>query len=190
MNTIIKLTDTQRQVLEHAAAQPDGLIAWFPDNINGGARQKVIEGLLNRGLVTGSGMFDCCISADGYVALGRDMPAPATTHPDPEIEAAVSAAEAQWVRSGAQESQAAAKQLRNGGVEGKPRPRANSKQATVIQMLRRPEGASIAQICETTGWLGHTTRGFLAGSVKKKLGLTLTLIKPEKGADRIYHLSV
>lgn len=185
MNTIIKLTDTQRQVVEHAAAQPDGRIVWFPDNIKGGARQKVIEGLLNRGLVTGSGMFDCCISADGYAALGRDMPAPATTHPNPEIEAAVSAAEANW----AQEKQAAAKQRLKVGVEGKPRTRENSKQATVIQMLKRPEGATIKQICETTGWLGHTTRGFLAGSVKKKLGLTLTSIKPEKGADRIYHLT-
>ena len=40
-------------------------------------------------------------------------------------------------------------------------------------MLRRPEGATIAEIVEATGWASHTTRGFFAGAIKKKLGLTI-----------------
>src|SRR3546814_4884439 len=76
------------------------------------------------------------------LALGRARPTPATIHPDPEVEAAVSAAEANW----AQEKQDAAKRLFKVGVEGKPRTRENSKQAAVIQMLQRPEGATINQI--------------------------------------------
>jgi hypothetical protein len=56
----------------------------------------------------------------------------------------------------------------------------------VIAMLKRPEGATIAQICEATGWMPHTVRGTFAGAFKKKLGLQITSAK-EAGADRIYH---
>ena len=54
-----------------------------------------------------------------------------------------------------------------------------TKQALVIEMLRRPEGASIAEIVEATGWLSHTARGVLAGSLKKKLGLAIGSEKDE-----------
>ena len=151
MTTEIKLTDTQREVLEHAADQPNGCITWFPDNVKGGARQKVISGLFNKALITSNGGQDWFVAAEGYDALGRARPTPATTHPDPEIEAAVSTAEANW----AQEKQDAAKRLLKVGVEGKPRTRENSKQAAVIQMLQRPEGATINQICAATGWQAH-----------------------------------
>jgi len=53
-------------------------------------------------------------------------------------------------------------------------------------MLKRPEGATIAQICEATGWMPHTVRGTFAGAFKKKLGLQITSTK-EAGAERIYH---
>ena len=60
-------------------------------------------------------------------------------------------------------------------------------QAAVIQMLQRPEGATINQICAATGWQAHTVRGTFAGAFKKKLGLTITSEKPE-GGDRIYRV--
>ena len=183
MTTEIKLTDTQREVLEHAADQPNGCITWFPDNVKGGARQKVITGLFNKALITSNGGQDWFVAAEGYDALGRARPTPAAIHPDPEVEAAVSAAEANW----AQEKQDAAKRLLKLGVEGKPRTRENSKQATVIQMLQRPEGATISQICAATGWQAHTVRGTFAGAFKKKLGLNLASEKPE-GGERIYRI--
>ncbi|MDO3530836.1 DUF3489 domain-containing protein [Ralstonia pseudosolanacearum] len=183
MTTSIKLTDTQRQVLEHAADQPDGRLNWFPDNVKGGARQKVLDGLFNKALITRDAT-DWFVAAEGYDALGRTRPTPATMYPDPEVEAAVSAAEANW----AQEKQEAAQRLLKVGVEGKPRTRENSKQATVIQMLQRPEGATVRQICETTGWQAHTVRGTFAGAFKKKLGLTITSEKPE-GGERIYRIA-
>jgi hypothetical protein len=96
----------------------------------------------------------------------------------------VSAAEANW----AQEKQDAAKGLLKVGVEGKPRTRENSKQATVIQMLQRPEGATISQICAATGWQAHTVRGTFAGAFKKKLGLNLTSDKAE-GGERTYRIA-
>ena len=63
--------------------------------------------------------------------------------------------------------------------------RANSKQAQVLAMLRRPEGATIAQISETTGWQHHTVRGTFAGAFKKKLGLDISSTK-EEGRERVY----
>ena len=173
MTTQIKLTDTQREVLEHAADQPNGCITWFPDNVKGGARQKVITGLFNKALITSNGGQDWFVAAEGYDALGRARPTPVTMHPDPEIEAAVSTAEATW----AQER-----------TETKPRTRENSKQAEVIRMLQRPEGATIGQICTATGWQAHTVRGTFAGAFKKKLGLNIVSDKPQ-GGERIYRIA-
>ena len=72
---------------------------------------------------------------------------------------------------------------------GSPRKtRDGSKQAQLIDMLRRKQGATIAQIVEATGWLPHTVRGAFAGALKKKLGLEVTSEKIE-GGDRLYRLA-
>ena len=184
MTTRITLSTTQYDILEHAIDQTNGQIVWFPDNVKGGARHKVIQGLFNKALITRDGQDNYFVAAEGYVALGRNLPTPATTYADPEVEAAVSAAEANW----AQEKQAAAQRLLKVGVEGKPRTRDNSKQATVIQMLLRPEGATVQQICEITGWQAHTVRGTFAGAFKKKLGLTIVSDKA-LGSERVYRIA-
>ncbi|WP_233256255.1 DUF3489 domain-containing protein [Falsiroseomonas bella] len=60
---------------------------------------------------------------------------------------------------------------------GAPRkPREGTKQETVLAMLRREEGATIAQICEATGWQGHTVRGFFAG-LKKRQGIEVQVLE-------------
>ena len=68
------------------------------------------------------------------------------------------------------------------------RPRESSKEAMLIDMLRRPEGATIAQIMAATGWQAHTCRGAFAGALKKKRGLTVTSEKREGGA-RVYRIA-
>ena len=180
MTTTIPLTNTQRQVLERAAEQPDGRLGWFPDHVQGGARKKVIEGLWKKALITDIGP-DWFIAPEGYDALGRVPVALPTTHPDPEVEAALVATEAQWV------AEKAGADLQQVAPDHKPRSRESSKQATVIAMLKRPEGATIAQICALTGWLAHTVRGTFAGALKKKLGLTITSEKAD-GGQRVYRV--
>jgi hypothetical protein len=55
-------------------------------------------------------------------------------------------------------------------------PRPGTKQATVLALLRRSEGATIAQIMSATGWQAHTVRGFLAG-LKRRQGLSVTVLE-------------
>ena len=76
---------------------------------------------------------------------------------------------------------------------GQPRqsrqgPRESSKEAMLIEMLRRPEGATIAQIMTATGWQAHTCRGAFAGALKKKRGLTVTSEKGDDGV-RVYRIA-
>ncbi|RAI40470.1 hypothetical protein CH341_23755 [Rhodoplanes roseus] len=71
-------------------------------------------------------------------------------------------------------------------VPASRRSRADSKQAYVITMLQRPEGATITAIMEVTGWRPHSVRGFLSAVVRKSLGLTLASDKGEHG--RVYRI--
>jgi hypothetical protein len=66
-------------------------------------------------------------------------------------------------------------------------PRTTSKQAEVIDMLSSSQGTTIPAIVTVTGWQQHSVRGFFAGVVRKKLGLTLASEKKE-GADRVYRI--
>ncbi|MFC0128171.1 DUF3489 domain-containing protein [Ralstonia solanacearum] len=157
--TTQQLTPAQHAILAYAISHTGGKIEWFPDNIKGGARKKVLEGLVKRDLIAAAD-GDWLVAAEGYNALGLDAPQPQPEEP---------AAEAEQPRKVA-------------------RTRENSKQAQVIAMLRHPDGATINEICKATGWQAHTVRGAFAGTFKKRLGLTIVSEK-SVDSERVYRIA-
>jgi hypothetical protein len=63
--------------------------------------------------------------------------------------------------------------------------REGSKTAAILDLLKRPEGATAKELLKATGWQPHSLRGFLSGTVGKKMGLTVTSTKGEDG-ERSY----
>jgi len=161
----MKLTDTQSKLLHAAAHHPEHLLIDFPANLKGGARLKVLTALQNSGCIhlqdkTDDGAIRFAITAVGYGALGLQMPQAVLT------PAAAPAAQ----------------------PASPPVTREGTKQATLIGLLRRPEGATLGQMVDATGWQSHTVRGTLAGALKKKLGLTIVSAKTT-GAERTYRIA-
>ena len=66
--------------------------------------------------------------------------------------------------------------------------RTDTKKAIVVELLRRKEGATIAEIAKATQWQNHTIRGFVSGNVGKKMGLAVELLKNEAGV-RAYRIT-
>ncbi|MBF0153243.1 MAG: DUF3489 domain-containing protein [Magnetococcales bacterium] len=152
-----ELTTTQKTILEAAIGHLNGSIHPLPEHIKGGAAQKVIESLLKKGLIEEDGPQTWRINETGLHAIGLNLPQGGMEKTDSaaNFDADVAAAEIAL-------------------AEAKPRrTRENSKQAQVIGLLKRPEGATTAQIAAVTGWQNHTIRGFIS-IAKKKLGLEIT----------------
>ena len=137
----MKLTSTQKNILQAAADRPSGDIEPLPSNVNAGVRQRVIDGLLKRKLIKFKGGY-YRISTVGFEAIGKP------------------------------------------GKADKPVTRSGTKQATMIEMLQRPSGATIDELAEATGWQRHTVRGAMSNALKKRLGLAITSSKDEGSARR------
>ena len=67
---------------------------------------------------------------------------------------------------------------------GAPTAREGSKKAIVLELLRRKDGATLAEIAKATDWQNHSIRGFISGSLSKKMGLKIDSIKREDGERR------
>ena len=66
-------------------------------------------------------------------------------------------------------------------------PREFSKKSIVLELLRRPDGATMAEIAKATDWQNHSIRGFISGNVTKKMGLAVESTK--KAGERTYRLA-
>ncbi|MCW5982439.1 MAG: DUF3489 domain-containing protein [Bryobacteraceae bacterium] len=67
--------------------------------------------------------------------------------------------------------------------------REGSKTTAVLDLIRRPDGATLSEIMAATGWQKHSVRGFISGAVGKKMGLTVESSRREDG-ERVYRLAI
>ena len=184
-----QLSDTQAIILSAAAQRPERIALPLPDSLRGGAAAKVVGTMIAKGLLqevdvnarrgepiwreTGDGHGTTLVATDaGLAAIGIELDE-AETAPKSTIEAPPEGP----TPDAAPER---ASSMRT--------PRAGTKQAALIAMLRAPDGATIEEITTATGWQAHTVRGAIAGALKKKLGLDVTSEKVE-GRGRIYRIA-
>ena len=92
-------------------------------------------------------------------------------------------------------ARAAARKPGRGKKAPKRRPKAKaatrgqgSKSAHVIALLEKSKGASLAELMKATGWQAHSVRGFLSGTLRKKMGLKIESTK-RGGVERVYSIS-
>ena len=78
-----------------------------------------------------------------------------------------------------------AKKARVGNVAREKGVRAGSKTETILELLKRPGGATAKELLKLTGWQPHSLRGFLSGTIRKKMGLDVVSTKGEDG-ERSY----
>src|SRR5829696_4501964 len=177
-----KLTDTQLVILSSAAQRQDhGLV--LPERLKGQAARNTVERLISRGLVeeiraTGElpvwrhddeGRYGLRITSAGLCAIGIEPEAESTSQGRSDCEEPAQEHKARKGRAGDRHRSAA--------------PRSGSKQALIIGLLSREEGATLANITAATGWLPHTARAALTGLRHK--GYALTSSK-ETGGARTY----
>jgi hypothetical protein len=165
--TMTQLSDTQALILSAAAQRPEHIALPLPESLRGGAAAKVVGAMIAKGLLQ-------------------------------EVDADLRKGEPMWRETGdghgttliATDAGLAAIGIEPEDANTAPKartPREGTKQATLIAMLRAPDGGTIEEITAVTGWQSHTVRGAMAGALKKKLGLEVTSEKVE-GRGRVYKL--
>lgn len=172
MTTQAKLTDTQTTILKAAAGRPDGNIEPLPSTLRGGARAKVIDGLLARGLIIDADGHHLLTDA-GYAAVGKRRPVPKGVQKMDAPDALTKRDPTDAI----QKLEATSPTIRPG-----------TKLAAIIDAMRHPGGATIAQMMAGTGWQAHTVRGAISGMIRKRLGYEVVT---EKSADgqRAYRIA-
>lgn len=183
-----KLTDSQLVILGKACERPDRAIYPLTTRLSGGAVTKVLTSLITRGLIK-----EARARRDETIWRRDAEDRPLTLYATPAAcqalgieqneapeEAEVPPAESKAKRTRAAKPGKAKK-------DNPARTRDGTKQALLMDLLKRPNGATIADIVEVTGWQPHTVRGAIAGALKKRLGLTVTSEKVE-GRGRVYRI--
>ena len=175
-----KLTETQIIILSSGAQRPDNIALPLRKGLHGAAAKKVITMMIGRGWLeevdadlrkseplwreTGDGHGTTLVVTDaGLLAIGVE----------PVVIKAMAA-----IRTHAAQAPA----------PKRPTPRAGTKQAMLISLLQRPEGASMDQIVTATGWRAHSARGLISGVLKKKLRLAVTSAREDE-RGQVYRIS-
>ncbi len=183
-------SDTQSLILSRAATRPGNLALPLPEGLVGAAAKMVVGKMLARGWLeeveanlrrnepmwreTGDGHGTTLIATEaGLEAIGIE----------PLAASAVASA-----RNAKPKPKPELVQMPDDTDTAKPVAiRAGTKQAQIIARVQRPEGATVAEMVEATGWLAHTVRGSISGALKKKLGLPIAAEKVE-GRGTVYRI--
>lgn len=184
-----KLTDTQLVILSTAAQRGDGAVLPLPKSlkIKGGAVAAVLKSLVKRGLIEErpAGRDDeawreadgqrltLVVASAGLEAIGIE--------PDQQPDQSDAGAKAKPRRGKTTPANGSASSA------GSPAVRPGTKQALLIDLLKREDGATLAEIGEATGWQPHSVRGAISGTLRKKLGLAVSSDKVE-GRGRVYRI--
>ncbi len=189
-----KLTDTQLVILSAAAQRKDGAVLPLPKSLKtkGTAVTKTLDGLRKKGLLEEKpASREAAAWRQGKD--GRRMMLVIT-------KAGLGALDGEPARqSGKQPTPSKARTKKPPTVQKPATPKSNSrqslpavrpgtKQALLIDLLKRKTGASIDEIMEATGWQAHSVRGAISGALKKKLGLAVSSEKTD-GRGRVYRIA-
>jgi hypothetical protein len=190
----VKRSDTQLIILSAASQREDHAVV-LPANLKGSAAKKVVDKLMSEALVQelpakdrmpvwrrddDNRAYSLRITKAGFKAIALEGP----DNPVPEacVDSAIGAratvlaarSKVPTKRQSRPGKTAMNKKRKvaartNAGKKPSSKDAAGSKQDSVLALLRRPEGASLDALVKATGWQKHSVRGFLAGTVRKKL---------------------
>lgn len=175
-----KLTDTQLVILSAAAARDELRVLPTPASLKakGAALANALKTLLSRELIeeTPAGVDDVEWRRDDN---GNRLTLRLTDQGQAVVGLSVGNDQlVEAVQPALRKATKSLSALQKGVV------RSSTKAADVIRLLKRKRGASINELMETSGWQAHSVRGFLSGTCKKKMGLTVLSEKSEAGERR------
>jgi hypothetical protein len=198
-----KLADAELVILSSAANRADFLALPVPDTLAGKPvdTQRVLKRLLKRKLVAerpakvedplwrkdaSERHLTLRLTPAGFEAINLEAPEDLKSTPGQALNAEKTPRRANKHsdrKASPRSKQKKAKTHRN----ERPKTRSASKTETVLNLLKRTNGASLTDMIKATGWQPHSVRGFLSAVVKKKLRLALSASDDDKG-NRRYHL--